>query len=147
MSGFLDPQALPLNPYPLDGIYGQAYATCLLLEKRTSDPDSAIGFGTGEARDTTDHPVLEHELTVQTCARILGYGEASDATDRPVLKHELTPQICARILGYGLSMSPTEHGRSALAACILDCGGNLDDVIEVAHLYLYGFIRPCKSVP
>lgn len=147
MSGFLNPQALPLNPYALDGIYGQAYATCLLLEKCASDSDSAIGFGSGEASDATDHPVLEHELTVQMCARILGYVEGTDATDHSVLKHELTPQICARILGYGLSLSPTERGRSALAACILDCGGNLDDVIEVAHLYLYGFVRPCKSLP
>jgi len=61
---------------------------------------------------------------------------------------DLTPTCAARVLGFALLYSPSDHGRDTLAAEILGCGDSENEhelLSELAHLYVYGFIRLCAS--
>ena len=59
---------------------------------------------------------------------------------------DLTPTCAARVLGFALLYSPSDHGRDALAAEILECSDSENDhelLSELAHIYVYGLIRLC----
>ena len=59
---------------------------------------------------------------------------------------DLTPTCAARVLGSALLYSPSDHGRDALAAEILECSDSENDhelLSELAHFYVYGLIRLC----
>ncbi|KAJ7491930.1 hypothetical protein FB451DRAFT_1348694 [Mycena latifolia] len=52
-----------------------------------------------------------------------------------------SPEIAGRTLGYALLFAPSDTGRDCVAREVNACNGNIERLVGLAHLYIYGLIR------
>ena len=69
----------------------------------------------------------------------LGHSRSAD------ILQELTPMVTGRVLGYGLLYPASDVGRDLLTADIIVCKDKDEDLVALAHLYIYALLGVCAS--